>query len=143
MYLTQFLRKDGKPDESYTYSSAEEALHHASLFVEDDSNLYKKIVVVDAKKNTVLQLIVFDQDGKPTSFKEGDVVRLRPEFSKEEERRFIYAIRNINDRTMRFIISCLNSSLILGSSEVVGVEMVSKVGTTVQEILEFAPQEAR
>lgn len=140
MFLTKFVQKDGKPDEDYFYDSADGALHHLALFLDDDSNLYKKIVASDEKKNTVLQMLVFDQDGKAESFKEGDVVRLKPEFCSEGERRFIFAIRNINDRTMRLIISCLNSTLSLGSSEVVGVEMVSKVGTTVQEILESASQ---
>ena len=140
MFLTKFVRKDGKPDEDYFYNTAEEALHHASLFVEDESNLYKKIVASDERKNTVLQLLVFGEDGKAVSFKEGDVVRLKPEFSSEGERRYIFTVRNINDRTMRLIISCLNSGLSLGSSEAVGVEMVSKVGTTMQEILESASQ---
>lgn len=142
MFLTKFVRKDGKPDEEYYYHSASEATDHLSLFLDDDSNLYGSIVASDEKENKVLQILLFDTQGKATSFKDGDVVRFCPEYCSEGERKYIFAITNMNDRTMRCTISCLNSSLVLGSSETVGFEMIQQVGTTIEEILASAKKSA-
>lgn len=135
MFLTKFVRKDNQPDEDYWYNTAAEAVDHLCHFADDDSNLYQKIVASDEGKNVVLQILVFDENGKATSYKEGDVVRLHPSFCTEGERKYIYAITNINDRTMRCIISCLNSGLSLPGSEMVGFEMITPVGTTLQDIV--------
>lgn len=134
-FLTKFVRKDHKKDEDYWYNTAEEALDHLRKFIEEDSNLYEKIVASDEMKNTVLQILVFNAEGKATSYMEGDVVRFNPAYCKEGERRFICAITNLNDRTMRANIVCLNSGRSLPFSESVGFEMIDHVGTTVAEIM--------
>ena len=127
MFLTKFIRKDGKHDEEYFYHSASDAIGHLSLFIDDESNLYKRIVASDEGKNTVLQILVFDEQGKATSFKNGDVVRLHPDFCSEGERRYLYAITNINDRMMRCTISCLNSGMVIPPSQVVSLNMIKFV----------------
>jgi len=67
--------------------------------------------------------------------KNGDVVRLKPEFCTETERNYIYAVVNINEKTGRCDISCLNSGLALPPTETVMIEMVDLVGTTVEDII--------
>ncbi len=47
MYIIRFIRRDGKKNEDYWYHTLEEALAHLELFRDDDSGLYKKIVVID------------------------------------------------------------------------------------------------
>ena len=47
MYITRFIRKDGRKNEDYWYHTLEEALAHLELFRDDDSGLYKKILVID------------------------------------------------------------------------------------------------
>ncbi len=49
MYITRFIRKDGKKNEDYWYHTKEEAFAHMKLFSGDDSGLYKRIIVVDEK----------------------------------------------------------------------------------------------
>ena len=46
-WIVRFVRKDGKPDEEYYYSTQEEAEHHRDLFQDDDSGLYERIEVVN------------------------------------------------------------------------------------------------
>lgn len=136
MFLVKFYRKDGKPDEEYFYHSAEEALQHLSLFVGDDSNLYNSIVASDEGKNTVLQILLFDEEGKGTSYKEGDVVRFNSEFCSEGERRLLFAITNLNDRMMRANITCLNSGMAIGHTETVDLQMIRQTGTTMADIID-------
>ena len=50
MYVTRFIRKNGKPDEDYWYHTKQEAMAHMELFNEDDSGLYEKIVVLDEEE---------------------------------------------------------------------------------------------
>ena len=47
MYIVRFVRKDNQPDEEYYYRQLADATYHFSLFVDDDSNLYSKIEVID------------------------------------------------------------------------------------------------
>lgn len=136
MYLTKFVRKDGKPDEDYFYHTSAEAIDHLRLFLEDNSNLYTKIVASDEGKNAVLQILVFDEEGKAVSFKNGDVVRLHPDFCSEGECKYIYAITNINDHNMRCSISCLNSGMAIPGSELVGLNMIKQTGLTLKDLVE-------
>jgi len=135
MYLVNFIRKDGGPNEEYYYHAEKEAVSHMALFAEDNSNLYKCIVVSDESKNKVLQILCFDDEGKATSFKDGDIVRLHPDYCEMEERQFLYMITNINDRTMRAQIGCLNSGLRIPGTETVGLEMITPIDTAINSIL--------
>ena len=50
-YITRFIRRDSKPHEEYFYHSLQEAENHLSLFIDDDSNLYKRIEITDENGN--------------------------------------------------------------------------------------------
>ena len=137
MYMVKFIRKDTKPDEDYFYSNQTDAGAHIELFLNDDSNLYKAIVLSNESENCVQQILLFDENGHATSFKERDIVRLRTSFcGSDAERRHLYTIENINDRTMRCSISCLNCNTPIPVSEVVGLNMLSPVGMTLDKIIE-------
>lgn len=45
MYIVRFVRKDGKADEEYYYQSLNDAEYHFHLFDNDDSGLYKWIML--------------------------------------------------------------------------------------------------
>ena len=45
-YIVQFQRFDNLPDEEYIYHSRDEAEKHFCLFQNDDSGLYRKIVLL-------------------------------------------------------------------------------------------------
>lgn len=135
MYLVCFNRKDEKPTEEYYYGTETEAMHHTSLFDDDDSNLYKSIVVSDEAENKVLKVILFDDNGTSICFKDGDIVRLHPDFSSEEERRYLYVLKNINDRMMRGQIVCLNTGMIIPSAETVGLNMIVPTNLNIEDIL--------
>ena len=51
MYILQFVRMDGKPNEEYYYHKESDAMYHLALFEGDDSGLYKSISVVDGFGN--------------------------------------------------------------------------------------------
>ena len=110
-------------------------MHHASLFDADDSNLYNNIVVSDETENKVLKMILFDDNGTPTCFKDGDIVRLHPDFSNEAERRYLYVLKNMNDRMMRGQIVCLNTGMIIPSAEIVGLNMIVPTNLNIEDVL--------
>lgn len=45
-WIVRFVRKDGKPDEEYYYPSLNDAEYHRSLFIDDDSELYKRVYII-------------------------------------------------------------------------------------------------
>lgn len=135
MFLTKFVRKDHHPDEDFWYNNSEDALQHLSLFLNDDSDLYERIIVSDERKNTVLQILLFDADGRAVSFKKGDIVRFHHDFCTAGERDYLFAITNLNDRTMRATITCLNSSMAIPAAETVDLQMIVPVGTSLADIL--------
>ena len=57
MFITRFVCHTG-PCEEYYYHKREDAEAHLNLFRDDDSGLYKSIVVVD-DADTILNEIVF------------------------------------------------------------------------------------
>ena len=58
-FIVRFIRVDGRPDEDYYYIRQEDAEYHYRLFLDDDSNLYRKIVVL-RPNGDILEEHVFD-----------------------------------------------------------------------------------
>lgn len=44
-YIVRFVRADCGPDEEYYYHTEQEAFSHFNLFLDDDSELYKRIEI--------------------------------------------------------------------------------------------------
>ena len=142
MYITTFYRKSDEPirtntektnsqpsEESYYYNNEAAAKEHMDLFRKDTSNLYSRISVVDDSSNQVLHLLVFNEKGEATIvLSQGALVRLAPEHRTEDEAKYIYAVTNNNDRTMRCEITCLNSGMAIQPRELVGVNMIEVLG---------------
>lgn len=51
MYITKFERQDNQPDEEYLYHNLCDALIHFELFKHDDSELYRRISVIEFCEN--------------------------------------------------------------------------------------------
>ena len=47
LFVVSFIRQDNLPNEDYYYYSKEQALEHFNLFINDDSNLYKRIELLE------------------------------------------------------------------------------------------------
>ena len=128
MYIVRFTRSDDKPVEEYPYRTEIEAVKHFNLFRNDDSGIYRNIAVVEENSNTVIAILLFDSEGRPTgTFKAGDIVRLKTEFCSEWERHLVFSVSNINEATSRCTITCLNSGMAIPSSEIVGLDMIRQV----------------
>ncbi len=52
-YITRFVRKDLKPCEDYYYNSLDDAKKHMGMFIDDDSNLYRRIEIEDSEGTTI------------------------------------------------------------------------------------------
>lgn len=57
MYLVRFIRKDKQPNEEYYYNALKDAQYHLSLFLDDDSDLYDRIELVDNEKGLILDVL--------------------------------------------------------------------------------------
>ena len=57
LFIVSFIRQDFLPNEDYYYYSKEQALEHFNLFREDDSNLYKRIELIE--NGSIIDTIVF------------------------------------------------------------------------------------
>lgn len=62
-WIVRFIRRDGKPNEEYYYSSLADAEHHRNLFLDDDSGLYEKIEIVNEKAKEVTMELNFIKCG--------------------------------------------------------------------------------
>ena len=57
LYIVRFIRRDFLPNEDYYYYNKEHALEHYNLFKEDDSNLYKRIELLE--NSAIIDTITF------------------------------------------------------------------------------------
>ena len=53
MYIVRFVRRDRKSNEEYYYHSLEAAQDHINLFHDDDSGLYKMILLLAIDGTTI------------------------------------------------------------------------------------------
>ena len=58
-YCVCFKRKDNRSDELYYYHTVEDAREHFNLFVNDDSDLYVKIILCDAENDIPIDTLTF------------------------------------------------------------------------------------
>ena len=66
-------------------------------------------------------------------FKNGDIVRLRPEWCTPNERKHLYSVVNVNDYTRRCKIQCLTCDMVIKPVELVGFEMIEQTGFNAEE----------
>ena len=55
MYIVRFIRKDHQPCEEYYYHKIEDAKYHLSLFVNDDSDLFNRIELVNDDNEELIE----------------------------------------------------------------------------------------
>lgn len=131
-----FNPKDSDNPEIYYYNNRKDAEEHLEMFKDDDSGLYKTIALINSNKNEVYRILYFGKsDTCLLDLSIDDIVKLKPEYSTELERKYYYSVHNINDHNCGCIANCLNSNLSLGSSEHVGLEMIYTTGKTLFDVL--------
>jgi len=58
MFSVCFVRNDNKPDEIYYYHQGADARHHLDLFRNDDSGLYKRIILTEVTDENSYEKLV-------------------------------------------------------------------------------------
>lgn len=63
MYYVRFIRSDQQQNEEYLYLKEVDAIYHFNLFKDDDSGLYKEVVLgyvgQSTEKEVILQKMFF------------------------------------------------------------------------------------
>lgn len=85
------------------------------------------VALFDIETNVVVRLFHFENGKLRASFWDGDIVRLRKNYSNPGEGKYIYRVTDINENTGRCLITCENSGTPIPCSESVGVEMIEEV----------------
>lgn len=62
MFVVIFNRSDEKPDEEYCYYKREDAEYHLGLFLDDDSDIYSKISIVEVDENQEIRYNTLNSD---------------------------------------------------------------------------------
>lgn len=127
MYLTRFNRADGKI-ENHQHKTKEEAITHLKRFINDNSGMYRNVAVMDDDPSMrILCILPFHDEKAGRIINNGDIVRLRKEYSRLEERKDLYVVKNINDWSENIQIMCITSNMCLKPIETVKVEMIEPV----------------
>ncbi|QTE73998.1 hypothetical protein JS518_14060 [Clostridiales bacterium FE2010] len=126
MYITRFTTVDNEIQD-YAYHNVKDADYHLQLFLNDDSGLYRNICVLDDENMNVLGILPF-KDGKPQKLiVHGSTVKIKPEWCSPGGEKYSYRVSNIHEQYERARITCLNSSLSLGSCEDVDLDIIEPV----------------
>ncbi len=56
MYIVRFIRNDEKPNEDYYYISRENAQNHFDLYSQDESKLYRRIMIIVIKGEEIVEI---------------------------------------------------------------------------------------
>lgn len=59
MFVVRFIRKDGQPNEEYYYHELDNAKRHLALFYEDNSDLYKIVLLLDEERGIIVDSVSF------------------------------------------------------------------------------------
>lgn len=60
MFFVRFVRKDTQPDEFYAYSTKAAAKNHFDMFLDDDSDIFSRIELIqsDNEVESTLETII-------------------------------------------------------------------------------------
>lgn len=61
-YIVRFIRRDGKTDEQSFYHSYNDAVSHLELFRDDESELLKRVEIIDVLALRLLYVVLEFQD---------------------------------------------------------------------------------
>ena len=59
MFVVRFIRIDGQPNEEYYYHELDNAKRHLALFYEDNSDLYKIVLLLDEERGIIVDSVSF------------------------------------------------------------------------------------
>ncbi len=128
MFIIRFTTVS-KEIQDYYYYNVEDAERHLTLFLDDDSGLYRNICVLNDENCTVLGILPF-VEGKPQKLiVHGGIVRIKPEWCSSGEEKYVFQVSNIHEQLEHVCITCLNSIMTIKPSEIVDLNMIMPVET--------------
>ena len=116
MFITRFTTVS-KEIQDYYYYNVDDAERHLTLFLDDDSGLYRNICVLNDENCTVLGILPF-VEGKPQKL-----------IVSSGEEKYVFQVSNIHEQLEHVCITCLNSIMTIKPSEIVDLNMIMPVET--------------
>ena len=126
-YSLRFISKDNLLCNEIFFADYDEAEKKLSSYRNDGTGLFSYIALFDVKKAIVAKLLHFEGQKCRAAFGDWDIVKLRDGFQEPGEENNMYCITNMNESNGRCSIVALNSKSALGSSEIVGIDMLDFV----------------
>lgn len=123
-YALRLIAAKSSNVEERFFVDKEDALKEYAELREDKSGTYALVALLDCKRNTVLNLLQFENDQLRIDLADGDVVRLREGYCEKGEEKYLYKVSDINENTGRCLILCINSGAAIPAAESVEVGMV-------------------
>ncbi|MGM9569466.1 MAG: hypothetical protein ACI3XC_05240 [Phascolarctobacterium sp.] len=128
-YSLRFISKDNLLCNEIFFADYGEAEKQLSSYRNDSTGLFSYIALFDVKKAMVAKLLHFEGQKCRAVFGDWDIVKLRDGFQESGEENNMYCITNMNESNGHCSIVALNSKSTLGSSEIVGIDMLDFVAT--------------
>ncbi len=126
-YLLRFISKDNLLCNEIPYADYDEADKQLENYRSDSSGSFNYIALFDVKKAIVTKLLHFEGQKCRAAFGDWNIVKLRAGFYESGEENNMYCITNMNESNGHCSIVALNSKSALGSSEIVGIDMLDFV----------------
>ena len=126
-YSLRFISKDNLLCNEIFFVDYDEAEKKLSSYRNDGTGLFSYIALFDVKKAIVAKLLHFEGQKCRAAFGDWDIVKLRDGFQEPGEENNLYCITNMNESNGHCSIVALNSKSALGSSEIVGIDMLDFV----------------
>ena len=126
-YSLRFISKDNLLCNETFFADYGEAEKQLSIYRNDSTGLFSYIALFDVKKAMVAKLLHFEGQKCRAAFGDWDIVKLRDGFQEPGEENNLYCITNMNESNGHCSIVALNSKSALGSSEIVGIDMLDFV----------------
>ena len=126
-YSLRFISKDNLLSNEIFFADYGEAEKQFSSYRNDSTGLFNYIALFDVKKAMVAKLLHFEGQKCRAVFGDWDIVKLRDGFQESGEENNMYCITNMNESNGHCSIVALNSKSALGSSEIVGIDMLDFV----------------
>lgn len=124
MFVVRIIDKENNIHDNSFDNNVNAISYYKNTDVNDEEK--RSISIIDKRSNTITCIKLFKNE---TSYelKNGDIVRIRPEYRTKEEAQYTFVVSDINENTERCSITCINSGMTIPSKEIVGIEMVKTI----------------
>lgn len=125
--MTRFLKTNGD-NEDYLYKTEKEARKHLEQFLHDNSGLFRNISLMDDDISMKILCILPFENGIPGDLiNAGDIVRLKEKYSRPEEKKDLYVVKNMNEQSENVQIMCITSDMALKPVETVKINIIEVI----------------